>query len=150
MPKHFLVGLPQIHAVLMDFIDFGGEYAWGGKVQPISRREPHGVNMDCSGATRWIMYHASEGKLNLPDGSTSQRDHCERMGFEKVPYSKAIQDNTGAVFLCFAWNLKAKERHVWIVRMRASWESWSGNGSGVRSPKSLWHRLHCRACYRIA
>jgi len=143
------VPLPQIHETLMMFLSLALPYKWGGKARPLSTPRPITGGLDCSGAVQWILYHASAGALTLPEGSTQQREFIAAQGFERVPYSLAANDNSGAVYVCFAWGVASTERHVWIVRMRASWESWGGHGTGVRSPQTLWHRLKCRACYRI-
>jgi hypothetical protein len=149
MSTHRLISLPVIHHVLTFVLANRAGYKWGAKIEPLTNHTPTGVAVDCSGFTRWAIYQASGGKVIIPDGSTGQREWCETMGFEKVPYSQAINDKTNAIYMCFAWKVRPGERHVWLVRLQRSWESWSKHGPGVRSAKTLWHRLNCRACYRI-
>ena len=82
--------------------------------------------IDCSGATRYLAYNASEGKLVLPDGSQAQREWCEAQaknptsGVHLVsPYSNVNTYMTDArLFIAFirpGYHGCGGVGHVWFV-----------------------------------
>jgi hypothetical protein len=144
------LSLGLMHYVLMFVIENRAPYSVGGKIEPLSNLMPVGIGVDCSGFIQWLVYQASGAKTLMPEGSEGQRSWCNALGFQRVSYAQALNDKTAACYLCFAWKFKPGDRHVWLVRMGKSWESWSGYGPGVRPAKTLWHRLNCRACYKIS
>lgn len=66
----------------------GRTYRLGAKlglgIPPARARESAGA-IDCSGFTRWVLHHASNGHLSLSGGTMSQRTQLEALGYEPVP-----------------------------------------------------------------
>ena len=93
-------------------------YKYGMK--PAMTADSHGITgADCSGLSRYLLFKASGGKLNIPDGSQAQREWFEISGAHQLKqYSDITYADESRAFICF---LKPGEHgtgaigHVWIV-----------------------------------
>ncbi|SIO01714.1 C40 family peptidase [Vannielia litorea] len=121
-------------------------YLLGGKlginVPPDQARSGSG-GIDCSGFTRYVLHHASNGQLSLSGGSASQSAALEQMGYPSVPEAdfaatQRLCDNTLRIgFRNTEWarnpdgTLQRNGRrlvaeaigHVWLVLNATTYES---------------------------
>ena len=97
-------------------------------------------SVDCSGWSRWAIYHATGGALLIPDGSANQNDWAGQQGFKHYGPDKAHvtyqsiggnKDNYLRMAFCRA---SASETigHVWFTLNAFTLESHGGVGPSSR------------------
>lgn len=122
--------------LIMQRLDLALPYRFGAKLplaaspEDLARRQPP---VDCSGFTRYLVYHASRHSLLLPDGSVAQADFCRRTGYHRVTaYSHlllpAVRADSSRLFLCFRPRAGSRANHVWLVSRGYTLESRGGLG----------------------
>lgn len=137
----------KLIALTQSLIDAGFHYSRdgepGAKIKPIGLQAtevPQAERyVDCSGFTRWALFHASNRELVIPDGSVNQREWCQHVGFKRsTPDACAAED--GAVRIAFLTpdgavraGMSAEERHVMLVTGGLTMESHGGKGPDRRN-----------------
>lgn len=123
VPKVNLVTLLALHRAM---IAQGIEYGLGAKAPSLDCHPEDIHTIDCSGDVRYLLDHATNGALVLPDGSQNMRDWCERLAalgllHEVKNYSDLGKYTTSKrLFICF---IKPNENgagdvgHVWLVML---------------------------------
>jgi cell wall-associated NlpC family hydrolase len=88
--------------------------------------------IDCSGHFRGAINLMTKGKVLPPDGSWIQLEWCLKQGFKRSDFkSTLLKDNVIRVAISNTAVTK-KVGHIWITFNGKSYESWSGNGPGIR------------------
>lgn len=104
-------------------------YKLGAKIAPLAQMD--GIDaVDCSGFVRWLIYHATNKKLTIPDGSFYQQEWCEEAGF-KVSTDGGAKD--GAIRIAFLPKIGNSERHVALIHDGFTMESHGGVGPNRRA-----------------
>lgn len=105
--------------------------------------------VDCSGYVRWLADKAGFNRL-LPDGSQVQLEWC-RANLRKLEKYSDVQyakDDPNRVFIAFLSPKPGSQwpRHVWLVHMGKTMESYGGHGVGSRD----WsHFKNCKECFEL-
>lgn len=95
----------KLLALLKSMTDLNYQYQLGGKVVPITAQAadvaPEHRAIDCSGFTRWTLWHALQAtgfhpSPDIPDGSVNQHEWCINRGF-KFSDAQACELSDGAV-----------------------------------------------------
>jgi hypothetical protein len=118
-------------------------------------------HLDCSGFVRYLLYRATDAKLEIPDGSQNQREWCEQQAAAKLLHKVSKYENTNKyltkerLFIAFIkpWTNGCGEiGHVWLVgqfnkdSFAETMESFGGHGVGSR----LWNaRTLLREVYSV-
>ena len=140
------VTLPEKLVALLGGFDDGWSYGLGWKIQPLSLQAPdligiyplsgaQGKQVDCSGMSRWLIYHLTGGVTVIPDGSTNQRGWVEGLGrpnlegFQEVPVADGHQIN-GVLYIAFLSPTQTNEHigHVLLLCNGVTYESHGGPG----------------------
>jgi hypothetical protein len=85
----------------------GITYGYGAKASHLSDTPDMISRIDCSGFSRWALFHATDGALILPDGSQAQREWCEQKAkagelHQVSSYVNAARYmNNQRLFICF-------------------------------------------------
>lgn len=109
----------------------GRPYLLGAKVKRDA--DSHDIKkIDCSGLSDWLLYRASEGTVDLPEGSQQQLDWCRKSGWHEVArYAdlKAAVKDPRRLFICFKSPKRGAQwpRHVWFVYLGETYEAAGGS-----------------------
>jgi hypothetical protein len=102
-------------------------------------------DIDCSGFVRYAIYHATDGQVQMPDGSWNQDDWCKGQKFQVVDYRSTAGTEDGLVRVAFLHTPPVG--HVWLVLDGETIESHGGAGPDRRD----WHTKilygHVSKCY---
>lgn len=126
------------------------KYKLGAKV-PLGATVAQIVRIDCSGFVRWILAKCGVG-LVLPDGSQNQLDWA-RKNLRKLEKYSDVQYASGDPTRVFIAFLSPKPgaswpRHVWLIRMGQTMESYGSGGVGSRA----WDHpslKNCKECFEL-
>lgn len=140
----FNIDPQKLRSLLDEAKTYLGSYALGFKVEPIDLQGPEliGTNpqngerrkgIDCSGFTRWAIYHATGGKLLIPDGSVMQHEWADRIGLTKLT-PKDGHASDGSVMIAFLAPEATHEGigHVLLTSGGETFESHGGKGPDSR------------------
>ena len=140
------VDIGKLHDALAICQHDGVTYKLGAKaVQhsafPVFDYPPTFSQIDCSGFSRFSLYHATAGQVLLPDGSVNQNDWCAAQGFKHRSIA-AGQDYTAGMgqnvlYLCFCRTGSRSEAigHVWMVAGSGG-QLWTIESNGGVGPNS--------------
>jgi hypothetical protein len=128
--------LVTLHKVLCGNV----KYRFGAKARSLKMDLEDLREIDCSGYFRLALYWSTTPATVAPDGSSMQREWCERMGFKKLDHYSDVQYAThdaSRLFACFLAPLvlrgvTLKAGHVWFVHQGKTIES-RGSRIGVSS-----------------
>ena len=124
----------------------GVVYGYGSKAPEHSGQKyvfdypPTFTAIDCSGFSRWSLYHATGGALLIPDGSANQNDWAGKQGLKHYGPDKAHtayqsiggnKDNYLRMAFCRASPAETIG-HVWFLRNAFTIESHGGGGPSSR------------------
>jgi hypothetical protein len=129
---------------------WGVRYKFGAKFSNFKELHPIGRYVDCSGFMRWLVYHGSDGKLSLVDGSVNQHSQIQQLGFPVREYSEALYSRTGAIYICFFRPTQYLAGHVWLLSDGMTMESHYGKGISTRSGRILALMGRKVYCYRLS
>lgn len=110
-------------------------YVFGGKANPISLNPPTlpDGGIDCSGFMRWLVYHATDGKVDIGDGSYDQGENLRGRGLKLTdPANCALEDGHLRICIHHPDDLDSTG-HIWAVRNKVTTESYGGHGPGHRA-----------------
>jgi cell wall-associated NlpC family hydrolase len=148
MPEH-LIPLYNLENRFRISQLWGVKYRFGAKFESISEPHPMGHCVDCSGYTRWLVLHGSNGELLLPDGSVNQHAFVLQKGFPIREYSKALLNRSDAVYICFFRPAARLASHVWLLHNGRTMESRWGKGISSRGGSILGFMGRKVYCYRL-
>lgn len=146
------VDIPYLRTLMAQCVAAGIRYLMGGKAHELDTVPLDVSRIDCSGFARWLLYHATRGKLLLPDGSCIEDQALALDGFKKTdPANCALHDGHVRVCIHLADD-KDGTGHIWIVLNGVTYESHGGRGVSSRAWNvmlSSGHTLHALAthCY---
>lgn len=137
----------------------GIDYSLGAK--PAFEKTPDQIRVsDCSGWSRYLLYHATDHALVLPEGSAEQHEWCDSKGLHKVTYANAVQyGSPSRLFICFIVPETQPDGigHVWMLHGQGEQartvECYGGHGVGSRVYNASIDRgrtnleAACGACY---
>lgn len=114
----------------------GIEYGWGEKPDfDAAISEIH--RSDCSGWSRYLIYHSTDSHLELPEGSVQQREYLQGKLERVTSYAetnKSAEDATLYIaFINPTTGANAHVGHVFFVCRGETYECYGGNGVGSRS-----------------
>lgn len=118
--------LQSLHHVLMHN---GVRYKLGAKAK-FSMPASAIRYIDCSGLIRYLVYHSTQNRLVIPDGSWMQRDWALQ-NLNKVPYL-SVRDNPNELYLATLDPKNGKAGHIWWVNDGFTMESHGGRGPNER------------------
>ena len=127
----------------------GWVYGWDYKIQPLSLQgaelvgtlmvaqdgEAEGTEakrVDCSGFSRWALYHLSGDKVAVPDGSVQQHQWFHANGFDTCPVADGHLTD-GALRIFFLPPVGKEAGHVMLVFNGMTYESHGSAGPSSRS-----------------
>jgi hypothetical protein len=94
---------------------------------------------DCSGWSRYLVYHASQHQLLLPEGSVQQHEWADRNGLHPVSFADAVKyGSVSRLFLCFIVPETQPDKigHVYMLHgcgeKARTMECYGGHGVGSR------------------
>lgn len=70
---------------------------------------------DCSGFVRWLIFHATGGKVLIPDGSFNQAEWCVGMKLKPCRYGDSGRLRDDRVRISFIRARDGVPGHVWLV-----------------------------------
>ena len=147
---NFFVNAELLQELVSELTDGHIKYGFGKKAS--FGTEPSAIKeIDCSGFVRYLMYHATDKQVVMPDGSWIQRDWCKKKGFQKVPYSSAA-NNDGWMRIAFM-DPKGKLNgagHVWFIYGGQTLESYGSKGPGRRSWSTNILQKEVDYCFKFA
>jgi hypothetical protein len=149
MTEH-LIHLYNLRNRFAESLRWHVKYDFGAKFSDVKKNPPGGAYVDCSGYSRWLLYHGSDGGLMLPDGSWNQLEAIEEKGFSQRVYRNVLKDRTGAVYIAFFKPTRFKPGHVWLLQDGLTMESYGGHGIGSRKGLPLALMLRPIYCYRLS
>ena len=129
----------------------GWHYGLGSKIIPVQAQQPglHGTDetghavmaIDCSGFTRWAVYHLTGGLVEMPDGSVNQHPWVEDMGL-KPTFNDAGELEDGFLRIAFLTPEASGEDigHVLLVLNGQTYESHGDLGPDSRHYAGLTFR----------
>ena len=133
--SNFVSNFKNIFATLNERCPYGFGSKWG--LSLASLQNFIGTRVDCSGFVRFLLFRASGGKIQLPDGSYVQKDYCKKQGFRRLKSYADVQyaaRDSSRMFLCFMSPIPGIAGHVWIVYLGQTYESCGRNNRiGVSS-----------------
>lgn len=129
MANPLTVNYKSILSVHHELMIKGVPYEWGAKPKigcPVT--DVH--TSDCSGYIRWLLYYASTGKIELPEGSADQHSFFE----DRVPLTHYHVNDTAQTLLTinFIEPTDVHAGHVWLCAERTTFECYGGHGVGSR------------------
>lgn len=93
----------KLIALTQEMVAAGFTYGLGAKIVPLSLQGPDLIGttekgakakeVDCSGFVRWALYHATTATgeaLAIPDGSATQHEWFEHLGFKTSGYDASL------------------------------------------------------------
>ena len=114
-------------------INAGVSYELGAK--PAFDAEPSAIrSSDCSGWSRYLIYHGSNHALALPEESWQQHEWCEDQGLQKVNYV-AVGAISSRLLACFIDPATSPGGigHVFLSHGGQTIECYGGHGAGRRA-----------------
>lgn len=108
------------------------------------------TTIDCSGFTRYVLYHATGGKLNLVGGSVMQKSAMEKSKYKSVVYATAASSDWTLRIAFIPNNKNGVFRHVWLVLNGKTLESRGGKGPSMRAWNSPKLNTNVSGCFQIA
>lgn len=107
-------------------------YSLGGKPPSLSAHANQLEGIDCSGYVRWLLYRATDGRVQMPDGSWFQEQWCQGGGFKKTSYLLHGKLRDNRLRIAFIRASGKKVGHVWLIHNGRTIESYGGKGPGSR------------------
>jgi hypothetical protein len=103
-------------------------YSLGAKAASLACQPMAGHCIDCSGFSRWALYHATYFKTLMPDGSQNQLQWCADQDFKVSDF--ASTENVDNILRIAFHKCDQAERigHVWFVLNGKTIESCGGEG----------------------
>src|ERR1022692_2895769 len=95
------VSLSEIRRLYANIVANRAVYKYGMK--PPMGADSHTITgADCSALSRYLLFKASGGKLDIGDGSQNQRAWFEQSGAHQLAsYSDVLQADPSRAFICF-------------------------------------------------
>lgn len=124
-------------------------YLWGGKApSPGCDSNEITKGLDCSGLSDWLAYRATEGDVNLPEGSVAQHEWCEK-NLPKANYRGIREFGKGRLFIAF--ENPEPTGHVWFIDGTTcmTLESYGHHGPGSRQFDLPMFLRIVDACYEL-
>jgi hypothetical protein len=118
--------MQSIHHTLMHN---GVKYRLGAKAK-FSTPASSIKAIDCSGLVRYLVYHSTKNRLEIPDGSWNQRDWALKH-LTRVPYI-SVRDNPNELYLATLDPKNGKAGHIWFINDGFTMESHGGRGPNER------------------
>ena len=152
----------KIVSLLKSLQSAGFRYESGpgvGKINPLSDQAldvpPSARTIDCSGFTRWAIYHAlgQPEDFDFPDGSVNQHSWVDAKGFKASDYASGTLED-GAIRIAFLSpedavqaGMSPNERHVMLLVNGYTCESHGGHGPDQRAwgsqPWMKFTQIYC-------
>src|SRR5262245_61608512 len=109
------------------------EYSMGAKARPLTADPADIKVIDCSGFTRYLIYRATDGQVNMPDGSDEQNAWCKRRSLRSEKYMHVAGLKDGNLRIAFIPReykdgKLARAGHVWLVMDGKTLESHGSRG----------------------
>jgi hypothetical protein len=122
-------------------------YGLGSKIPLATPVEKcRGKRIDCSGMVRYLVYHSTDERLVIPDGSFNQKDWIAARA-TRVSYEEAGR-NPSDLFIAFISPTAAHRiGHVWFLRGGWTYESHGGVGPNSRHWNTNILKNEVSACY---
>jgi hypothetical protein len=151
-------------AVLLDLarqlMDGHIKYGFGSKAR--FQTKPEEIKaIDCSGFVRYLIYKATDGQVQMPDGSWNQDHWCKTSLLERADYATAASMD-GWLRIAFIPVKKATAGrpghpghkghagHVWLVLNGLTLESHGGKGPDRRPWDTAVLKSQVSDCYKLA
>lgn len=112
----------------------GVQYGMGSKDPELGAYPPDFSHIDCSGEVRTLLFGASDGQVNLPDGSWNILDYLNKNGLKKSSFDDTA--NLDQVLRVCVYEETGKTGHVWLTFMGFTMES---HGSAGTMPRKWDH-----------
>jgi hypothetical protein len=107
------VSISKMWTYLQHQMDHGTAYGLGSKAPSLGADADSYDAIDCSGESRVLAYHGTNGALVLPDGSYTQHQWCIDQKLHTVDYRDIGKYGKGRLFIAF--ENPAPIGHVWLV-----------------------------------
>jgi len=140
--------LSKLQALTQSMEDAGWTYGFGAKVNSISAQAASvgvgGRKVDCSGFTRWAIFHACTGLL-VPDGSANFHSWCIATGFKpSTPDAMLLKDGAIRVAFLAPGDTPSGIGHVLFAANALTYESHGGKGPDSRAVDFSLHPFMAR------
>lgn len=150
-PLSLTINPDKLGALLEEMEELGFTYRWDAKITPITLQGPGligtdyksgetGRFVDCSGFSRWLVYHATAASASpclMPEGSVMQHLWADTW-LKKLPGPASGHAKDGSVMIAFLkpkYDINGKEiepGHVIVISGGVTYESFGHHGPGSR------------------
>lgn len=132
-----------------ELMDGHVSYKFGAK--PLLNKEIADVTAaDCSGFLRYLLYYASDKRIQMPSGSWHQEEWCKTTGLPKVDYATTASYD-GCLRIAFLPKKNGNPRHVWLILNGETIESHGPTkGPNRRSWDLPKLKDNANACFQLA
>ncbi len=147
----------NIHNLLTVFklLDGVVGYKFGAKPRTLGMDLTELYRIDCSGFFRLALYRATSPATTAPDGSSNQREWCERLGLRQLHKYSDVQyaaNDPSRIFACFlapliVGGVTLKPGHVWFVHQGKTLES---RGATIGVSSRHWNKTVFRIRRAVA
>jgi len=131
------------------------KYGYGSKAA-LSATPSEIKEIDCSGFTRYLIYHATDKRVTMVQGSDEQHAWCKKQKLEAQKYHEAASRKDGVLRIAFMprlydSNKKLKRAgHVWLIHHGMTIESRGHKGPSRRPWDTSILKKEVGGCYALA
>jgi hypothetical protein len=131
------------------------KYGMGAKARSLNADPADIKAIDCSGFTRYLLYRATDGQVNMVDGSDEQNAWCKRRHLRSETYTHVAGLMDGHLRIAFIPRVYkdgkvARAGHVWLVMDGKTLESHGSKGPSRRIWNTPVLTARVKTCYVLA